>query len=398
MLMQVWRHQQGEQLPETPPQKSQTPVQQQQQGGKLMRYITAWETINCKDFIQKGFYLIFKDSNSQEELQQTIAQCPFQGNQTEMQAYKAMLQEELQEGIIEEIPKEQVKWWNPTFLVPKPSGEWRKILDASLLNEEIQPLHFQMNGVEQVRYLLILNDWAVTLDLKSAFHHLIVYPPHRAYLAFEVDNHHYQYRAMPFGYKHSPIFFTQALTLLLTEIRKRTDIRIINYSDDLLLLHQDKNWLFYQTQYIINTLEHFGWTIALNKCQLTPKQEIDFLGWTWNMIEMNIFMTNDRRHQLIDQVKQFIKNTQRHKIIKIKETAALIGRLNFLRTQFKEASLYLMLIDSAKTRAVKTQGWTGMMVSPLEALKELYWWIKKIAENKKQQIQDPIPQATVVTD
>ncbi|KAA6404236.1 MAG: hypothetical protein EZS28_000223 [Streblomastix strix] len=65
-------------------------------------------------------------------------------------------------------------------------------------------------------------------------------------------------------------------------------------------------------------------------------------------------------------------NTYRHKIIKIIETAALIGRLNFLRTQFREASLYLMIIDSAKTRAVKTQGWTGMMVSPLEALKELY--------------------------
>ncbi|KAA6355700.1 MAG: putative Transposon Ty3-G Gag-Pol polyprotein, partial [Streblomastix strix] len=315
-----------------------------------------------------------------------------------MQAYKAMLQEELQDGIIEEIPKEQVKWWNPTFLVPKPSGEWRKILDASLQNEEIQPLHFQMNRVEQVRYLLIPNDWAVTLDLKSAFHHLIVFPPHRAYLAFEVDNHHYQYRAMPFGCKHSSIFFTQALPLLLTEIRKRSDFRIINYSDDLLLLHQGKNWHFYQTQHIINTLEHFGWTIALNKCQLTPKQEIDFLIWKWNMTEINIFMTKDRRHQLIEQVKQFIKNIQRHKIIKIKETAALIGRLNFLRTQFREASFYLMLIDSAKIRAVKTQGQTRIMVSQLEALKELYWWIKKIAENKKQQIQDPIPQATVVTD
>ncbi|KAA6398972.1 MAG: putative Transposon Ty3-I Gag-Pol polyprotein [Streblomastix strix] len=203
---------------------------------------------------------------------------------------------------------------------------------------------------------------------------------------------------MPFGCKHSPIFFTQALTILLTEIRKRTEIRIINYSDDLLLLHQDKNWLFYQIQHLINTLEHFGWTIALNKCQLIPKQEIDFLGWTWNMIEMNIFMTKDRRHQLIDQVKQFFKNTQRHKIIKIKETAALIGRFNFLRTQFRKASLYIMLIDLAETRAIKTQGWTGMMVSPLEALKELYWWIKKIAENKKQQIQNPIPQAIVVTD
>ncbi|KAA6364088.1 MAG: hypothetical protein EZS28_040385 [Streblomastix strix] len=258
MLMQVWRHQREEQLPLTPPQRSQTPVQQQQLSRKLMRYIPAWETISCKDFIQKGFYLIFKDNNSQKRLQQTIAQCPFQGNQTEMQAYKAMLYEELQDGIIEEIPKELVKWWNPTFLVPKPSGEWRQILEASLLNEEIQPLHFQMNGVEQVRYLLIPNDWAVTLDHKSAFHHLIVYPPQRVYLAFEVDNHHYQYRVMPFGCKHSPIFFTQALTLLLTEIRKRTDFRIINYPDDLLLLHQDKNWLFYQIQNIINTLEHFG--------------------------------------------------------------------------------------------------------------------------------------------
>ncbi|KAA6393087.1 MAG: hypothetical protein EZS28_011383, partial [Streblomastix strix] len=57
-----------------------------------------------------------------------------------------------------------------------------------------------------------------------------------------------------------------------------------------------------------------------------------------------------------------------------------------------------MLIDSAKTRAVKAQGQTGIMVSPQEALKELYWWIKKIAENKKQQIQHPISQAIVVTD
>ncbi|KAA6393491.1 MAG: hypothetical protein EZS28_010984 [Streblomastix strix] len=157
--------------------------------------------------------------------------------------------------------------------------EWRKILDASILNEEIQSLHFQMSGVDQVRYLLIPNDWAVTLDLKSAFHHLIVYPPHRAYLAFEIDNHHYQNKAMPFGWKHSPIFFTQVLIFLLTEIRKRTDTRIINYSDDLFLLHQDKNCFFFQTQYIINIQDQFGWTITLSKCQLAPKQDIDLLGW-----------------------------------------------------------------------------------------------------------------------
>ncbi|KAA6388482.1 MAG: hypothetical protein EZS28_015989 [Streblomastix strix] len=43
---------------------------------------------------------------------------------------------------------------------------------------------------------------------------------------------------------NDPHFFNQALTLLLTEIRKRTEIRIINYSDDLLLLHQEKKLAF----------------------------------------------------------------------------------------------------------------------------------------------------------
>ncbi|KAA6372525.1 MAG: hypothetical protein EZS28_031950 [Streblomastix strix] len=51
-----------------------------------------------------------------------------------------------------------------------------------------------------------------------------------------------------------------------------------------------------------------------------------------------------------------------------------------------------------KKSNIKTQGWTVMMVSQLEALKELYQWIIKIAEIKKKQVQVPIPQATVVTD
>ncbi|KAA6396365.1 MAG: hypothetical protein EZS28_008111 [Streblomastix strix] len=76
----------------------------------------------------------------------------------------------------------------------------------------------------------------------------------------------------------------------------------------------------------------------------------------------------------------------------------MIGRLNILRTQFDRESLYLVLIVSAKTRAVKTQRQTGIMVSPLDALKELCQLNRKIADNKKQQKQDPIPQATIVRD
>ncbi|KAA6367763.1 MAG: hypothetical protein EZS28_036708 [Streblomastix strix] len=63
-----------------------------------------------------------------------------------------------------------------------------------------------------------------------------------------------------------------------------------------------------------------------------------------------------------DRNEYFHDQRQKAPVNRMK-TAALIGRLNFLRIQFREAPLYLMLIDSAKTRAVKTQSWTGMMVS-----------------------------------
>ncbi|KAA6402474.1 MAG: hypothetical protein EZS28_002008 [Streblomastix strix] len=116
MLMQVWRHQQEEQLQETPSWRSQTPVQQQL-GGKLMRYIIAWETINSNNLITNGFYLFFQDNSSQEILQQMFAQCFFQGNKTETEAFKATLQEESQKRIIYEIQNYQSQ-----IMKPKVSG------------------------------------------------------------------------------------------------------------------------------------------------------------------------------------------------------------------------------------------------------------------------------------
>ncbi|KAA6362177.1 MAG: hypothetical protein EZS28_042295 [Streblomastix strix] len=102
MLMQVWGLQQGQRLSVTLPQKSQT-----------------------------------------QRLQKIITLYIFQGNQTDMQTNKAMLQKVLWEGMMEEIPKEQVIQWNPSLLDPIPSRECRKIMDVSLLNEEIQPLHLK---------------------------------------------------------------------------------------------------------------------------------------------------------------------------------------------------------------------------------------------------------------
>ncbi|KAA6390571.1 MAG: hypothetical protein EZS28_013903 [Streblomastix strix] len=184
-------------------------------GGKTKRFKQIWEQIGKEEFINTGFYLRFKDYNSQQRLEENRMIISFKGTYEEKKAYQEMLREELEEGIVEPIQQDQVKWWNPTFLIKKPNETWRKILDASKLNKEIEKLHFKMHRLEEVQYLANQMDYATSLDLKAAFHQITVSPNSIPYLAFNFNNNNYTYKAMPFGTKHSPIFFAEAIESIL---------------------------------------------------------------------------------------------------------------------------------------------------------------------------------------
>ncbi|KAA6367981.1 MAG: hypothetical protein EZS28_036492 [Streblomastix strix] len=105
----------------------------------------------------------------------------------------------------------------------------------------------------------------------------------------------------------------------------------------------------------MKTLQQFGRVISTEKCEAEPKQIITFLGWIKNLEEMNIRILEERQLKMIRALKNWCNTIYKNKYVKIRQLAALIGRLNFLRTQIKEASLYLMELDKAKTQALKQQ-------------------------------------------
>jgi hypothetical protein len=94
-----------------------------------------------------------------------------------------------------------------------------------------------MHDSNEVKQTIRLGDWGTSLDLSSAFHHLIVQTESQPYLAFEFHNNYYTYREMPFGTKHSQINFATAMEPIMQQITMKTEIRITNYFDDILLLH-----------------------------------------------------------------------------------------------------------------------------------------------------------------
>ncbi|KAA6391736.1 MAG: hypothetical protein EZS28_012740 [Streblomastix strix] len=178
---------------------------------------------------------------------------------------------------------------------------------------------------------------------------------------------------MLFGSKHSPIFIVETIASIIRQIRIHSEIKILNYCDDILLIQQDKQILKTQAIQIKRTLEQFGWTMSAEKCETEPKQIITFLGWIWNLKEMNIRMSDERKLKMIQSLKDWCTTIYKSKSYIIRQLAALIYRLNILRPQIKEASLYLIELDKAKIQVQKTKLSDNTMIVNKTVISELKW-------------------------
>jgi hypothetical protein len=56
-------------------------------------------------------------------------------------------------------------------------------------------------------------------------------------------------------------------------------VRILAYTDEIPLLHQDQPYLELATLQIVIYLRSLGWTLSMEKCEFMPAQDITFLGW-----------------------------------------------------------------------------------------------------------------------
>ncbi|KAA6376044.1 MAG: putative Transposon Ty3-G Gag-Pol polyprotein [Streblomastix strix] len=242
----------------------------------------------------------------------------------EAKVNKIMLEEELKEIIVIPIREKQIKWYNPTFMIKKANGKWRKILDAKALNKQIADFHFKMYDSNEVKQTIRLGDWGTSLDLSSAFHHIIVQTETQPYLEFEFQNNHYTYRAMSFGNKHSPIYFAAAMEPIMQQIRMKTEIRIINYINDILLLLQNKEYLKNMTLKIIDTLKYFRFTTNTEKSEKEPNQTVIFLGWQWNLANATVKAKLKKRLLLLHDIYNMRRCIKIGTEIVVKQTTKLI--------------------------------------------------------------------------
>ena len=188
----------------------------------------------------------------------------------------------LSQAIEEVVDPTSPGYYSRLFLVPKPDGSFRPILDLKKLNQFIIVPSFKMETLFSIIAALQPNEWITKIDLKDAYHHILVHVNIRKYFRFVVAGTVYQFRVLPFGLSTAPREFTKTLAPVVHLLRSQ-GIQVHAYLDDWIIRASSKELSLLHTQQVLQLLQSLGWTINWDKSMLQPSRILDFLGLHFNL-------------------------------------------------------------------------------------------------------------------
>ena len=169
----------------------------------------------------------------------------------------------------------------------------RPILDLRVLNKYLRKYKFRMLTHTALMRFVRPGDWFTSIDLKDAYFHVPIYPPHRKFLRFAFRGTIYEYLVLPFGLSLSPRVFVKCTEAAIAPLREK-GIRLATYLDDWLLAAQSHSDASYQTRQLLEHLGALGFTMNWEKSILNPTQSISFIGLTLNSVSVRAYLTEDR--------------------------------------------------------------------------------------------------------
>ncbi|XP_067670864.1 uncharacterized protein [Haliotis asinina] len=168
-------------------------------------------------------------------------------------------------------------FYSPIFLIPKKdSDKLRMIHNMAAFNNHylMEPPHFKMVSLEQLRLKLVLGAWLCSLDLPDVYLHVPICPAHKKFLRFVFYSRHYQWRVLPFGISTALWLFTGTRTPISQFLHLR-QIKFDPYIDDCLLNQSEPQLLrrlWHPSPGAVRVDNKPG------KSQLHPTQELVFIG------------------------------------------------------------------------------------------------------------------------
>ena len=282
-------------------------------------------------------------------------------------------------GVIEKCNSCEFEFISGIFLVPKPDGSNRLILNLKNLNSFIDTHHFKLEDGRTVTRLMSKNCYMSKLDLKDAYYLVSIHISSRKYLRFEFEETLYEFTCLPFGLNIAPFIFTKMLKPVVSYLRELGLLSVI-YLDDILLLADTYDECLRNVTLSKSLLQDLGFIINYEKSDLIPSQACSYLGFIYNSREMTVGLPIKKRQKIKD-----IVNLKLNQEIKIKEFARILGVLVSSCVAVNYGWVYTKASERAKYLALEgnNNNYDCKMIVTKEIIDELKWWngIDKLSKN-----------------
>lgn len=218
------------------------------------------------------------------------------------------IKELLRTGIIEEVKEGMDKSYCSSLLVvPKGKNDIRLVVDLRGPNKNIIRTPFRMPTLEEILADLDGAAWFSTIDLTSAFFHVVLHDNSRHLTNFFAGNATYRFKRLPFGLCNAPDIFQEILqTIVLVDCKG-----VCNYLDDILVHGKTKEEHDANLNAVLRRLHEHGVSLNQDKCVL-GKQSVKFLGFSLSHDGLRIeedkmkAIRNFRRPESQSEVKSFL--------------------------------------------------------------------------------------------
>ena len=351
-------------------------------GGRLSYFAKNYEKLTSNSFllnvIEHGYQIKFINdqppplSSHAKPFYLPLSEFEQQVLDTEMQTF-------LDQRVIEECDPATPGFYSPVFLREKrPDNDsdvnaprkFRVIHDLSLLNKSIVKYKFKMDSASTVRLGLKQGMYFYSLDVKSAYNHVLIHPSSRKYLRCWWKGKAYCFRALPFGLSSAPWIFTSVMAITAKYLHAHA-VYSFFYLDDVCPFHVLCEKLKNEQPLVILFFQMAGWVLNLPKSHLDVVQRGVYIGIDIDLYYGLVFPTRKRWITLQSIIQLFMDRDYMTArvwarllgVITCLQDLTTLGRLQARTLQFHVNSYW----------RDRTRLYTKIPVLP-SVKKALQWW------------------------
>ena len=233
------------------------------------------------------------------------------------------------------------------------------------------------------------------LDTKDAYYNIPIYEPHQKFLDFEYKSRLFEFTVLPNGYREQSRKFTTLLKPPLSWLRKLERVLVASYFDDFITIYCSYSAYSKNIIKIIKLLSSLGLIVHPSKSILFPCQEIEYLGFIINSINITLTLTLVKKQKILLLFDKTLSSPQ----VKIRKLSQLLGKFSNNFIAVPQGNLYYRSLQINKTNAlmINKVNFDNFLILSKESKANIYWWKSNIMDSFAP-ILRPNPSIVLNTD